>query len=240
MPSPVSLAEVLNSFAAAQKEGQHTSLPAKVVSYDNLLQTVSVQPMIKRPVFNEDGEKSYEELPTITDVPVCFPRGGGFVITFPLAAGDFVWLVFSEAGIGEWRETGQLSEPQDVRRHSMGYPMAIPGVYPTPQPLSIADAAVRATDMFLGQDGGAPQIHISGTEITLGRNAISPVALAVANDANWALIKTWATSVSAVIAALVPVTGIVDPGTLKSTAVAAGGAVASATALTAATRVKAI
>lgn len=179
MPVPVSLAEVLDAHHEARAEGLHTAMPAKVLSYDPLKQTCSVQPQIKRPLLAENGENVYEELPNIDDVPVMFQRAGDFVFTFPIAKDDFVWIIFSEAPIGEWRVTGEVSEPVDTRRHSMGYPMALPCGYPDTKALLPFSAplvgCIDAAKMFLGKANGPERMIVGGGTVQIGDGPPGPL-----------------------------------------------------------------
>ncbi len=113
----------------------HTAIPGKVVSYDADTQTAEVTPVVQRAEPREDGGNTLTPLPSIPNVPVQWPRGGGYALHFPLAADDHVLLVFSEAAIGHWRASGELAPPGDLRRHSLGYPVAIPGISPESAPI---------------------------------------------------------------------------------------------------------
>lgn len=177
MPLPVSWAQVIQSAIEGQMADTHTAMPGKVLSYNALRQTCSVQPLLKRVLFDTGGEKSYESLPAVADVPVAFPRAGGHVLSMPLAAGDYVLLVFNEASLAEFRSTGDEAEPGDIRRHCAGYPVAIPCFYPDSQPLSPADP--HSTKAIFGLDGLPQQIRISATGIELGTPAVSPVVLSI-------------------------------------------------------------
>lgn len=187
MPEPVSLVEVLDAHHDAQMEGLHTAMPARVLSFDPLTQTVSVEPQVKRVLQAENGETVYEALPNIDGVPVAFQRAGEFVFTFPIAKDDFVWLVFSESPLGEWRTTGQVSEPLDVRRHSLGYPMAYPGVYPDTKPLLPFTAptvgSVHASKMVVGKANGPERMIVGGGFVQVG-DGVAPDFAAMAAKVN--------------------------------------------------------
>jgi hypothetical protein len=134
-PSQVEvLREALRSFAL----DVHTSIPGRVERYDAAKQVADVLPMIRRAVPKADGSYTYETLPVLPSVPVAWTRGGGYYMHFPLAPGDFVWLNFSEVGTAHWRETGDVSPPGDLTRHSLSYPVAHPVVAP------VADAFADA------------------------------------------------------------------------------------------------
>src|SRR5581483_620344 len=70
--------------------------------------------------------------------------------------------------LAEWRQTGETSEPADVRRHSAGWPIAIPGVFPDTKPLDPLDLAARAAGMIVGRDGEPEQIRIQSGLIQIG------------------------------------------------------------------------
>lgn len=119
--------EALRSFGL----DLHTGMPGRVVKYYASEQTADVLPVIRRPVPKADGSVQHEDLPVLSKVPLVWPRAGGYYIHFPLAAGDHVWLSFSEAATGFWRSSGDVSPPGDLSRHSLSYAVAFPGIGPT-------------------------------------------------------------------------------------------------------------
>ena len=150
----------------------HTAMPGRVESYDAAAQTCDVLPQLKRQVPDGEGGYTTEALPVLSGVPVCFPRGGSFFLSFPLAKGDFVLVVFSERATGNWRQKGEASNPGDLRMHSLAGAVAIPGVYPTSGALDDADG----TNLVLGKDGtAAAQIGITSSGIELGRGTTDKV-----------------------------------------------------------------
>jgi hypothetical protein len=193
MGVPVSLAEVIEAGTRTANARVRVSLPAKVVTYDPLTNTITAQIQIKDFFFDEDGEREYESLPVIPSVPVQWPRAGGKIVRLPLQPGDGVLLVFSSLSLAEWRLTGQVAEPKDSRRNSIGHCFAVPGAFPDTSPVSPADAVeVTAGGMIVGEDGGAAQMIVGGTVpgVRFGKTAVSPVALAVPVDANLAAVVT--------------------------------------------------
>lgn len=134
------LQEVLYDAIESRLLELHTAIPGRVVSYDSAKQTAEVEPVVLRAEPREDGGRTLTPLPVIPNVPVQWPRGGGYALHFPLKAGDHVLLVFSEAAIGHWRSSGELAPPGDLRRHSLGYPVAIPGIAPESAPIADAPA----------------------------------------------------------------------------------------------------
>jgi len=176
------MVDVLEAFREAMQRNMHTAMPGVVVSYNHDKKTANVKPTCQQPVkvtgehpTDEQGF-TYVELPTIPDVPVSFPSGGGFYVVFPLQPGDAVFLVFSETPMGEYLLNGTVgAKPLDTRRHSLGYPMAIPGGA-RPDSKAIVDSS--ATDLIVGNDGTDSQIKVSATDIQIGKGATDFVALA--------------------------------------------------------------
>ncbi len=175
-----STAEILTAHGQTLKADIHTGIPAKVILYDPLTNTLACEVAVKEPLFLADGDREYTALPTLLNVPVHWPRFGGKVVRGMIDPGDWVWLAFSEASLAEWRSTAQVSSPVDARRLSIGYPFATPGAFPDCQPLDPTDAIeVASGAMIIGEDGG-DQILIGGLlpGIRCGKLAVMPVALA--------------------------------------------------------------
>ncbi len=102
-----------------------TATPGQVVAYDAASQTATVQPL----PYEWDGDGGQEALPVLPGVPVMFPRGNGFAMTWPLAKGDHVLLVFCRRSIERWRASGSNGDPQSDRRHNISDAFAIPGAF---------------------------------------------------------------------------------------------------------------
>lgn len=182
-------AQIARAAAARALEGVHTVLPARVVSYVAALNTCSCEIMVDPP-----GEEPWPEL---AGVPVVWPRGGGFAMHLPLAAGDCVWLHFAEADFSAWRTTGSKGYPALERRHGI-FPFAVPGAAPETDPLIAPSGAA-----VFGKLPAGPFVKVGSSTIELG-NLIAPLAdfVALATPVKTALstLKT-VLSVPAVCAA---------------------------------------
>lgn len=190
MASEVSQTELLRRAIENRLLDLHTQIPAVVDSYNSDAQTVDVVVAVKRAIVIDDEPTRFEEIGVIRDVPVMFPRGGGFCMTWPLVKGDPVRLVFDEVYAGQYRDTGVVpSEPGFVGRFNLSSCVAYPGSGSDNQVL----AGHKNGRMVLGfddvpQEGGLPQIHFvpEGTaeegfppaKILLGPDVSSKVALA--------------------------------------------------------------
>ena len=111
----------------AQKQ-IHTALPAKVVDFNPQHQTVTLAVQITQLLV--DG--GTVQIPPLVDVPVAFPRGGGYAVTFPRNAGDEGIVIFSERCIDGWWQSGRASEPMDYRQHDLSDGMFYPSICSVP------------------------------------------------------------------------------------------------------------
>lgn len=114
-----------------------TSLPGKVVSYNPSTKLATVEPMVH----------TGNPIPPIPEVPVKWPRFGGYRLVGPLNAGDEVTIHFHKWDPSRFRVSGELSQA-NMTRDSGIYPYAVPG------------------SEFFGEsyDGGGSGLHIGGED----------------------------------------------------------------------------
>lgn len=120
-----SLTNAIDGRIIAKLSEIHICLPGRIESYDYTTQKASVKPLLKR-VYEDDGE--IQALPVIVDVPVIFARSGGASLTFPIAEGDGVLLIFAERSLDEWLTLGGDQAPVDPRKFDLTDAIAIPGL----------------------------------------------------------------------------------------------------------------
>lgn len=150
-----SLAAVIADALDARLGQVHTSRPGRVVSYDSAKQTIDVQPLVHE-VFADDEGAEAERLPQLRNVPVAFPRAGDNWITFPLAAGDDVLLIFCERSIDAWRATDAEGDPGELRMHALSDAIALPGIAAAARALTTS-----ATAMVIN---AADELHLGGLD----------------------------------------------------------------------------
>lgn len=162
------LEDVLRLALANFQSSLHVSLPGRIESYDAATQTANVKPLLKNTFTDDDdGSNVVEVLPVISAVPVVFPRGGGFMITFPLVKGDHCHLVFNERSIDKFQTGGgEDTDPVDTRMHNLSDAVAYVGFYPDSKALPDADS----NNMVIGKSGST-QIHVADGKIELGEKA---------------------------------------------------------------------
>ncbi len=174
------LPELLRRAIESRLADVNVSLPGIVQSYDEATRTCTVQIAVRNVIPDDDGEQQEEDIPPLQNVPVCWPACAAFSLVGQLAEGDTVLLVFSTRSPTEWRRTGEISTPADVRRHGL-YCAAIPGYLPK-------TAATPERGNSVGNPGGL-RLTFTPSAIEAGTGA-QFVALAglVANELN--AIKT--------------------------------------------------
>lgn len=159
-------ADALLAILAADRDEIHTALPGRIRSYDASTQTADVTLGARRVVRAADedtDEDTSEAYPILVAVPVVWPRGGGYRVHAPLAAGDGVLVIFPESSIDRWLDSGDAGDPAIPTRHGIDGAIAIPGLGFRGGRISSAP-----TDgMVLGKDGG-PEIKITGSEVRAG------------------------------------------------------------------------
>lgn len=222
------LSEVLRDAIESRLVDVHTIKVGKVVSYDRNLQVADVQPVIQRPYNVGGGNLDFEELPIIPNVPVVWLRAGGFYVHMPLAAGDHVVLGFTDDSIAEWRQSGEVTTPDDLKRHDLGSAIAFPGIAHALGFLSVnpLDAAMRVSGMCFGADGADEQVSI-GNGITVGRpnpllKRVSPVALADRTEARIIALEAQLVALTAQVIALTAATAAAISGAITTSAAALG------------------
>lgn len=166
---PRSTAEIARRAVSARLADVRAIEAGQVLDYDGQFATVDM--MVKNPVFDDDGLISvYEDLGQLSGVPVMWPRFGGFYLAGPLVNGDEGVIFFSSSPWGEWRATGQKSEPKDASRHTLGYPAFFPALFNDGR--ALPDATARAAGVVLGKEGSDEQIRIASGSVQVGASGV--------------------------------------------------------------------
>jgi hypothetical protein len=161
------LIDTLEAWFAAHASDTHTAGPGRVESYNASTRTANVKPLWKHALEDDDGSVVSEEYPVVPNAPILFPGSGPYRITFPVSPGDLVLLVACESSIGHIRASGELSEPGDLRRHSLSHAVALPGFF------SSRNVQAAATDaIVIGQDGLTPQYVALANKVDAALGAI--------------------------------------------------------------------
>lgn len=134
-----------------------TAFPGIVTAVNLAEMTCQVQPAIQGVVEDENGAQQFVNLPLLVDVPICFPKAGGFVLTLPIAVDDEVLVVIGARCIDAWWQSGGIQKPMEARMHDLSDGFAIPG--PCSKPNVIPN--ISATGAQLRNEAGTTFIEIA-------------------------------------------------------------------------------
>lgn len=180
------LAELLDLAVERGLLRVNTWMPGRIDSYDATKQTATVVPELTLRAAAQDGSEAALVPPKLVDVPVVFPGAGGFRLTFPLAQGDRVMLVFAQRSLDEWKTAAGAVDPADERHHDITDAVALVGLHDF---LSVW-TSVPTDRMTLGKDAGA-QIAVGPSIIEIGYPSASDAAARSSRvDAELAALKS--------------------------------------------------
>jgi hypothetical protein len=104
-----------------------TAIPGIIQSVDFSTMSCVVQPSVQEIVIDQNQVQKPISLPLLLDVPLVFPSGGGFTITFPVVKNDEVLILFSARCIDNWWQNGGIQQSPEARMHDLSDAFAIPG-----------------------------------------------------------------------------------------------------------------
>ena len=159
---------ILAAFTG-QQAGLWTAMPGIINSYSAAKATCSVQVSIKAQVRDEVGVESWVALPLLVDCPVIFPSGGGFTLTFPIAAGDECLVIFASRCIDAWWQSGGVQIQADLRMHDLSDGFVLVGPRSQTRLLSPA-AATNAAE--LRSDDRSTYVKIESGKVTIKASQI--------------------------------------------------------------------
>lgn len=155
------MTDVLNALGDSISFDIRCAIPGIVTAWDAAQQTVTVQPAI-RETLNMNGELREVEIPLLVDVPVVMPRAGGCCLAFAPAAGDECLVVFADACIDAWWQSGGVQSQADSRRHDLSDGFAILGCWSQKRKPALPASGVR-----LQNDEGTAGVSVVGGTVSL-------------------------------------------------------------------------
>ncbi|WP_132995846.1 Gp138 family membrane-puncturing spike protein [Sporanaerobacter acetigenes] len=124
----------------------------KIETFNPTTMKASVIPLVR----DKDENK-----PILIEVPVSFMKAGSFLIRPPYKAGDIVLVVFADEDIDNVLLSGNISDPNSTRKHSLDDAIIVGGIMPftTTLPSEHRNDLVIAKDDFtakivITEDGG--------------------------------------------------------------------------------------
>lgn len=156
---PTSLLAALGGWQA----GLWTAMPAIINTFDAVAMTCTARVAIKGQLQQQDGTWQDVEIKPLLDVPVVFPSGGGFILTFPVAPGDECLIILASRCIDAWWQLGGVQPQMEFRMHDLSDGFAIVG--PRSQPRVVSGLSTTATQ--LRSADGATCVEVAPGKITL-------------------------------------------------------------------------
>lgn len=153
--SLIGIEDVIRIAIETRLQTVWTALPAIIDSFDPVNMTVTAQPAIAISLQGSAGGAPQNvNLPLLADIPVVFPGGGGFNLTFPIKEGDECLLVFSARCIDNWWVSGEVQPQAQFRKQNLSDGFAFVGVKSLPRtfdgegfrPVDLTKAELRSLD----------------------------------------------------------------------------------------------
>ena len=188
-----SIEDAIRSTAADALLRIFTCLPGVVRGFDATATRARVQPLPDRMVSGEG-----QPHPIVLDVPVIYPAGGGYSVTFPLAEGDAVLLLFSQRGLSDFKDRLARNEGLERVRPDMNVYFRVQDAIAVP---GFVSGAVRANTLDITVPTGG-SVSINGRDVhddteevgTADVNVVSShqwvaTGITMPEDANWYFIN---------------------------------------------------
>jgi hypothetical protein len=222
----LTLADLISDAMAHRLFEVHCSKPGRIKSWDETTGLAEVEVCINPTFKHDDGEEAVVH-GVISNVPIEFPSGGGYMMSFPLAVGDPVKLTFHDHSLDLWLEKGGVVDVKDLRSHHATDASASLGLRARPDALT----GLSKSKLIIGKVGDPSlQITIDGSVIKLSDNATKFVALAEDCATEFSKIQTALTAIATVLTAapsgtpvvtLAPPLGVYVPGSVAASKVKA-------------------
>lgn len=226
-------AEAIDAKLAKRLEDLNCCKVGVVTKWDAGQQKCSVRVMVRRAYLDEADERQTIERAEVVGVPLVFPRGGKWRVTFPISDGNLVIegepqpatrgvIFYSDESLDRYLSSGAGTkkpvDPELDHSHHAADAIFVPGLYPFGDALE----DVPTDHMTVGVDGGI-QVHIRPSVVVVCGDPDSEAAtnfVALANLVNDRLTTIQAKYDVHKHAAGVPNTGPPDVtiGTLASVA----------------------
>ncbi len=139
--------DFFNKLSGSLVNEINSCMLGRIETFDASKMKANVVPLVK----NKDGNK-----PMLIEVPVSFIKAGPFLIRPPYKKGDIVLVVFADEDIDNVLLSGNVSEPNSTRKHSLDDAIVVGGVMPFTNTLP----GEHGEDLVIGKDDFTAKIVI--------------------------------------------------------------------------------
>jgi hypothetical protein len=154
------------------------ALPGIIQSFNAETQTVTVQPAITENIRCGQREVKPTRLPLLTDVPVIFPRAGGYCLTFPVKQGDECMIIFSDMCIDGWWQSGGVQDQVETRRHDLSDAQCFLGITSVPR----AVTEYSTDSLMLRNEGKNSYFEIKDSDATVNIKSGENITIEAAGE----------------------------------------------------------
>lgn len=116
----------MNNIMGQVTDGINNCMLAKIDFFDPTTMRAEAKPLLKKQY--KDGTIEGQEL--LIEVPVSFLKAGPFFIRPPYKEGDIVLVVFADGDIENVLLSGEESDPNSTRKHSLDDAIIVGGIMP--------------------------------------------------------------------------------------------------------------
>lgn len=121
----------------SEYDNLHCALPGIITAFHEQEQTVSVRLAVREKISAaQGGDTESREIPVLQDVPVFFPRAGGWSLLFPIREGDECLVVFCDRCIDAWWQNGGVQNQAESRSHDYSDGIALIGPWSKPRKIT--------------------------------------------------------------------------------------------------------
>jgi hypothetical protein len=143
---------VIEAAKGDVRASMNVAIPGNIVEFFPGDQTATVQAAVRRRVRTDKGYE-FMDYPLFHDVPVCFLGGGGHALTFPVAKGDECLVIFADANIDAWFQSGGVQDQISLRSHDLSDGFAIVGFRSQPKALvGMSAEKPHISGLLIGSD----------------------------------------------------------------------------------------
>lgn len=156
--------DLLVAFLAGFKSWQAgiwTAMPGILQSFNAAAMTCEVQAAIQAQIKTPTGLWLNTTISVCEDVPVIFPGGGDFFLSFPLVAGNEGLIVFAQRCIDAWWQQGGVQNQAELRMHDPSDGFFIPGCFSQPR----VPAGISTTSTRLSNKDGTTYVELEGGNV---------------------------------------------------------------------------
>jgi hypothetical protein len=155
--------EMLRRMMSKLKADLRVAMPGIVVTFNSDEQTVSVQPALREKLRDKNGNVTDVALPILPDVPIVFPRAGGYMVVSAINPGDEVLVIFLDMCEDSWWSSGGVQNQLELRRHDLSDAVCVPGLWSQPNRVK----NYPENGIQLRNESGDTMVEITGTTINI-------------------------------------------------------------------------